>query len=665
MIILINTIFLIFIISSFLKIKKTESFIYAFILILFYVFITTLFLDIFNELNINNLKYSWYFLTILNLFIIFYKKDFLYQLKLQGLKIFGFFKLIVKKLFEIIVEISPKRKYTINSKVNKLFDFRERGLKQFKINKKNLLLLLLFLIPSIILFFLAIYVSPNNWDSMTYHLPRIFHWLQNNNLDFYSTNIKRQLTYAPFSEIFMMHLYALHNSDKGFNFLQLFSYFLFFFVLINISKKLNLKNLSFYIFVLFFSLPEAILQSTSTQNNIFLGLLLIIIYFFLIKLLKKVNNLDLLIFSLMTSFSIYTKGTAYFFIFFPIITVFLKIIFDKKFKFLINFIFYLLFTFILINGLFIYRNYKYFKVIINPSKKPYILNNETISIKQFLSNLLRNSSTQLITNNQKMNNFIYKTNKFIHEKMNYSLNDPKTTWFGTQYNDQICPLYNEDCAPNPIHFSLFLISIIYFVLNFKKEKKELAIITFNLFLSFLLFSLALKWQPWHTRLILPILMLSILPTAYILKKIKIINYLIIILLIINSFNYYLKNTSKPLFGEENIFQKNNFQQYFINNKYIYPSYLKLKENININCNNYCLILEEDNYEYPLWILIKEKNKNAKINHCFVNNDSKFIKNKNINDNNYCLYIVTEERDKNLDLKNLIKKDLGYLKIYFY
>ncbi|MDR1089529.1 MAG: hypothetical protein LBL79_00500 [Prevotella sp.] len=41
----------------------------------------------------------------------------------------------------------------------------------------------------IITFFLALAYPPNNWDSMTYHLPRIEHWIQNGNLDHYYTSI--------------------------------------------------------------------------------------------------------------------------------------------------------------------------------------------------------------------------------------------------------------------------------------------------------------------------------------------------------------------------------------------------------------------------------------------------------------------------------------------
>jgi hypothetical protein len=41
--------------------------------------------------------------------------------------------------------------------------------------------------------FTALSSVPNNLDSMSYHLPRIEHWLQNQSLEFYPTSDSRQL----------------------------------------------------------------------------------------------------------------------------------------------------------------------------------------------------------------------------------------------------------------------------------------------------------------------------------------------------------------------------------------------------------------------------------------------------------------------------------------
>ena len=51
---------------------------------------------------------------------------------------------------------------------------------------------------------LALVCPPNNWDSQTYHLPRIEHWIQNGSLEFYRTDIDRQLEMPPFAELLLL-----------------------------------------------------------------------------------------------------------------------------------------------------------------------------------------------------------------------------------------------------------------------------------------------------------------------------------------------------------------------------------------------------------------------------------------------------------------------------
>ena len=66
----------------------------------------------------------------------------------------------------------------------------------------------------------ALVASPNNWDSMTYHLSRVMHWIQNENVNFYPTQIDRQLTQPPFAEYFILHLQLLNGSDRFANIVQ-------------------------------------------------------------------------------------------------------------------------------------------------------------------------------------------------------------------------------------------------------------------------------------------------------------------------------------------------------------------------------------------------------------------------------------------------------------
>ncbi len=72
--------------------------------------------------------------------------------------------------------------------------------------------LLLALAPVIL--FSALAYPPNNWDSMTYHLARVAHWIENRSVAGYPTGIDRQLVYPPGAEYLLLVLQAIAGSDR-------------------------------------------------------------------------------------------------------------------------------------------------------------------------------------------------------------------------------------------------------------------------------------------------------------------------------------------------------------------------------------------------------------------------------------------------------------------
>jgi hypothetical protein len=67
---------------------------------------------------------------------------------------------------------------------------------------------------------IAVLSPPNNYDSQTYHLPRIEHWVQQRDVDLFATRIHRQLTMAPGAEYLLLHLRLLTGGDALYNLLQ-------------------------------------------------------------------------------------------------------------------------------------------------------------------------------------------------------------------------------------------------------------------------------------------------------------------------------------------------------------------------------------------------------------------------------------------------------------
>jgi hypothetical protein len=67
---------------------------------------------------------------------------------------------------------------------------------------------------------IAFLAPPNNWDSMTYHMPRVAHWSQAGSVANYPTHILRQLWLGPGAEFAVTHLYVLAGGDRLANLVQ-------------------------------------------------------------------------------------------------------------------------------------------------------------------------------------------------------------------------------------------------------------------------------------------------------------------------------------------------------------------------------------------------------------------------------------------------------------
>ncbi|WBB65891.1 hypothetical protein [Micromonospora sp. WMMD812] len=67
---------------------------------------------------------------------------------------------------------------------------------------------------------IALLAEPNNFDSQTYHLPKVEHWVAQGDLDFWPTAIHRQVTIPPGAEYLLLHLRLLTGGDGLHNLVQ-------------------------------------------------------------------------------------------------------------------------------------------------------------------------------------------------------------------------------------------------------------------------------------------------------------------------------------------------------------------------------------------------------------------------------------------------------------
>ena len=149
---------------------------------------------------------------------------------------------------------------------------------------KEKVLLIIIIVVMAVQFLFAVVTVPYNYDSMTYHLPRILMWIQNHSVSYYATSIIRQNVSPVLAEYNNLHWMLLWGSDQFANLVQYKAY-LFNAVLIwAILDELGCRRVWKLISVLLYmTMSLTLAESISTQTDLFAcGWLMCTIYLALV-----------------------------------------------------------------------------------------------------------------------------------------------------------------------------------------------------------------------------------------------------------------------------------------------------------------------------------------------------------------------------------------------
>jgi hypothetical protein len=486
--------------------KIRLSTIKAFIGIAFFSYIICETLSLFNLFSFNYVLISW---ILINGIIIFLNKE---KIKLNVFSVFS------QKI------IIPKK-------------------------EKNILFFISFVIISPLLL-LAIFIPPNNWDSMAYHLPRVEHWIQNKNIYPYPTNIVRQVLTSPLSEYIIANFQILASTDAFSNLVQFvsFIFILFSATLIFNILKIGMKGQLFLLLALL-SLPMMLFQATNTQTDLLASFFFINFILFALLIIQteasfKINFI-FLAFSL--TLGILTKyHTAIFAA--PIVFYLLFVLLKKKNN--TNIIFAVLISCLTIAIILVplfARNIYFFGSITGKDlfDENATIVNSTIAIQNMLSNNFKHIVDFISIPINCYNNLLFSLNYSLHNLIGVSENMPGNNWAGEPFT--INNYLNEDTAGSIIHAILIILSL---VLVFKsKHKTKLILLFAYCFIAFSLYGLLFRYTPFDIRLLLPVLILLIIISTLIIyttvTNMNIINGMMLLFLIISIFPVYF-NRAKPI-----------------------------------------------------------------------------------------------------------------------
>jgi hypothetical protein len=474
----------------------------------------------------------------------------------------------------------------------------------------------------------ALIAPPNNWDSMTYHMSRVMHWIQNCTVAHYPTNNLRQLSFPAEAEYIIAQLQLLAGSDRFANCVQWLAFLGSIIGTSLIINSLAGAQAEWIGSLACASIPMAIMQSMTTQTDLTVAFWLICFAYFTFRT-DTYTKVDLFWLSASLDLAILTKPTAFFFGFtLSVILAFrvFKSVFRTYGKLLVTSIktagigIFILFSSLTLSVPSYWRNYQTFGTILGTEGGT---RNAMLGLPQLISNFLK-----YITLNLPIPGFLQLVDLIHANILKVEINDPDLNFSTTTLTTgtllrTLTP--HEDFVGSPIHLVLSFLTLIALISTFLKSHpssnkaiKPLLILLLANLGGFLILCFLLKWQPWGNRLILPLFVLNSPAIAYYLTYLlpEQSKRLLILLLALIAVLYSLTPLRHPLIALPIVFPEQAKEQsqsilllerqdiYFSGAKKdlkaAYQNAVKLVS--SYPCKFVGLDLEGDDWEYPLWVL---------------------------------------------------------------
>lgn len=468
----------------------------------------------------------------------------------------------------------------------------------------------------------AIVAAPNNFDSLTYHLPRMLHWIQNGSVEHYPTHIDRQLALAPFSEYVIMHLQILSGSDRFANCVQWFSMFGSAVAVSLIARALQGSiNSQLVAAVLAVSVPMGLLQATSTQNDYVVTFWLACLVYFIIKTKASPAPKHAIMVGVSLALAIFTKGTAYL-VALPFMLVYLWSLVAQGVRPAARNLLIVFSMILLVNGGHYGRN---FRIYGNPISAG--TGNDIVCTKfdmaSLASGVTKNIATQLACSLPGVNASLYALSNFVHRVIGVDTTDPALTVDG---GFAILPArVHEDFAPNPLHMALLLVGTLTLIWRRKKYPLDTKLFAATAMLAFVVVSVAIKWNPFISRYFLPVFIISApcISLLYDGTKLRTVVNSGAIALLVMSIIILGKNEMRPLIGPHSIFVTSRIDQYFMVNPQAKPYFMATANMIKGQPITNVGIQDRDGnmWEYLLWVLLQGGPVTYRIEHVGVMNNS--------------------------------------------
>ncbi len=480
----------------------------------------------------------------------------------------------------------------------------------------------------------ALLYPPNTWDSMSYHMARVAHWEANRSIDFYPTSINRQNIQMPLAEFAILHLQILSDSDRYANLVQWTSFLALIALGLLVGAELGFDDRQQRLSaVIVATLPMATLQASSTQNDLVVASFVMAFAWLLLCLRRSFRPRTLLLTGCALGLALLTKGTAYLYCAAIGPTLAFPVLWQQR-----GDARRLLARSVALGGVVVLalamnlghlsRNHQLDGNLLGGESAQY--RNQDSSAKALIANIVRNSAAHLATPSARVNGY---SDRAVRAILGDSVSDPRTTWRGSQFGIRFTR--HESRAGNLLHILLLLPAFVALPLLVRRQRRSaMACYALGTVLAGVGFCWVLKWQPWGSRLQLPLFgMLAPLLAALLASRPgraspseldrwrgaawwRLATGAIVLLMIAYSTVFVFANESRSLLSRDWLSQART-ERVFTLRRDLLPIYRQVIAHARqANAREVGLYFRYDDWEYPLWRLARtacdaEDGKNAR------------------------------------------------------
>lgn len=403
---------------------------------------------------------------------------------------------------------------------------------------------------------LAFVSRPSVVDAMAYHMPRVVFWAQARSLHPFPTDFPQQIALQPFNEYLTLYAYVLAGgSDRWVNVPQFAAFLACVIAASLIVKRLGGGRPAQALAALFAAtMPGAVLQGSGSKNDLTATATLLAAAYFLLCYRESRRWADLAAAGLALALSVLTKGTAYMFA--PPLLAAVGIA-RPWWR-----------TIVVAGGCVVALNAPYWARTTRISGTPLGLTsvysngehrfgNDRMDAGVVFSNVARNAALHFTSVPG-----VVRVTRWAHRVLGLDPDDPATTWTGTLFRhmDGYCTM-KETCAPSPWHAFLLLAALPFAV----RRGGRTAWYAAGLAGMFLLFCAALRWQPWHARMHVTILMAGSALIGLLAERRRWALALAAGLTLAAQ-PYIYRGHDRPLLGRASILLEDRDSQYFSDNR---------------------------------------------------------------------------------------------------